>query len=56
MYVARMVLLDGYRIPKLEDALYFHATHVQPNWGKPKVARIGNHIFYRDPAPKVQNF
>ena len=50
--VARLVLLDGYRIPKLEDALYFHAVYVNPNWGKPKVARIGNHIFYRDHKPK----
>jgi spore germination cell wall hydrolase CwlJ-like protein len=56
MYVAQAVLLDGYRIPKLEDALYFHATYVNPNWGKPKVAKIGNHIFYRDHVPKAQNF
>ena len=54
--VARLVLLDGYRIPKLEDALYFHAAYVNPNWGKPKVARIGNHIFYRDHKPKQQSF
>lgn len=56
MTVARMVLIEGYRIPKLEDALYFHATHVNPNWGKPKVARIGNHIFYRDHTPKSYKF
>ena len=48
MEVARMVLLEGYRIPLLEDALYFHATHARPNWGLPKVAKIGNHIFYKD--------
>jgi spore germination cell wall hydrolase CwlJ-like protein len=52
MTTARMVLLDGYRISKLEDAMYFHAIYVNPNWGKPKVARIGNHIFYRDHKPK----
>lgn len=30
-----------------EGALYFHATHVSPNWGKTRVARVDNHIFYR---------
>lgn len=48
MSVARLVLLDGYRIPHLESALYFHAIQVQPNWRKYKVAKIGNHVFYRD--------
>lgn len=54
--VARMVLFEGYRLPKLENALYFHAVHVNPNWGKPKVAKIGNHVFYKDPQPKQQSF
>lgn len=48
MEVARMVLIEGYRIPLLDNALYFHATHVRPNWGLPKVVKIGNHIFYTD--------
>lgn len=48
MEIARMVLLDGYRIPLLEDAMYFHATHVRPGWRLPKVAKIGNHVFYAD--------
>jgi spore germination cell wall hydrolase CwlJ-like protein len=52
MAAARLVLLEGYRDPILEDALYFHATYVDPKWGKPKVARIGNHIFYRDRVRK----
>lgn len=30
-----------------EGALYFHAARVSPNWGRQKVARIDNHIFYR---------
>jgi spore germination cell wall hydrolase CwlJ-like protein len=29
------------------NALNFHAVSVQPRWGKKKVARIGNHIFYK---------
>ena len=47
--VAKLVLLEGYHIPKLENSFNFHAVHVNPGWGKPKLARIGNHIFYADP-------
>lgn len=46
--VARLVLLDGLRLHTLSNALYFHAKHVNPNWGKKRVAVIGNHIFYAD--------
>lgn len=45
---ARQVLIDGLELVKLKDALYFHAGHVNPNWGKVRVAKIGNHVFYRD--------
>lgn len=30
-----------------ENSLFFHATYVNPGWGRPRIARIGNHIFYR---------
>lgn len=30
-----------------EGALFFHARRVSPGWGKPKLAAIDNHIFYR---------
>lgn len=30
-----------------EGALYFHSAHVSPNWRMSKVAKIGNHVFYR---------
>jgi spore germination cell wall hydrolase CwlJ-like protein len=30
-----------------ENSLFFHATYVNPGWGRPRVAKIGNHIFYR---------
>lgn len=46
--VARLVLMDGLRMSNLGNALYFHATHVNPNWVKKRVAKIGNHIFYAD--------
>jgi N-acetylmuramoyl-L-alanine amidase len=28
-------------------ALYFHARRVSPGWGRPRVATIGNHVFFR---------
>ena len=32
-----------------ENSLFFHATYVNPGWGRSsnRIARIGNHIFYR---------
>ena len=45
---AQMVLLEGFRLPGLKDALYYHADYVNPNWKKVKVAKIGRHIFYKD--------
>jgi len=46
--VAKKVLLEGFRLPSLKGALYFHADYVTPQWGKPQVAKIGRHIFYRE--------
>jgi spore germination cell wall hydrolase CwlJ-like protein len=43
---AQKVLLENYKLPSLEKALYYHADYVNPNWGKEKVAKIGHHIFY----------
>lgn len=56
MEVAKMVLLEGYRIPLLENAMYFHATHVRPGWRLPRVAKVGNHVFYMEHQPKIQTF
>ena len=30
-----------------EGALFFHASHVSPNWRLKRLARVDNHIFYR---------
>ncbi len=30
-----------------EGALFFHARHLSPKWGRNRVASIGNHVFYR---------
>jgi len=45
--VAKKVLLEGFRLPSLEKALYFHGDYINPGWKRTKVAHIGNHIFYR---------
>ena len=44
--VAKKVLLEGFRLPSLKDALYFHAAYVNPSWGRPMLQKIGQHIFY----------
>lgn len=46
MEVAKKVLLEGFRLSSVKDALYYHADYVDPKWGKKPVARIGHHIFY----------
>ena len=47
MEAAKMVLLEGFRLPSLKDALFYHASYVNPGWDKKQVAKIGNHIFYK---------
>lgn len=46
--VAKKVLLENFRLPGLTEAMYYHATYVNPGWRKQKVTQIGQHIFYRD--------
>lgn len=31
----------------VEGAMFFHATHVSPRWGKQRMAKVDGHIFYR---------
>ena len=31
----------------VEGAMFFHATHVSPRWGKTRMAKVDGHIFYR---------
>jgi spore germination cell wall hydrolase CwlJ-like protein len=31
----------------VEGAMFFHAAHVSPSWGKTRMARVDNHVFYR---------
>ena len=46
--VAKMVMLEGFRLKTLDGALYYHADYVNPRWNKEKVTQIGRHIFYKD--------
>ena len=45
--VARKVLLEGFRLPSLEKALYYHADYINPHWNREKITQIGHHIFYK---------
>ena len=31
----------------VEGAMFFHAVRVSPSWGKTRMARVDNHVFYR---------
>ena len=44
--VAKKVLLENFRLPGLKEALYYHADYVSPGWQKPRIDKIGHHIFY----------
>jgi spore germination cell wall hydrolase CwlJ-like protein len=44
--VAKKVMLENFRLPGLKEALYYHADYVSPGWKKPKIDKIGRHIFY----------
>lgn len=46
MEVAKKVLLEGFRIDSVKEALYYHADYVNPKWGKKPIAKVGRHIFY----------
>ena len=46
--VAKKVLLEGFRLPSLKDAMFYHADYVNPGWKLPRIEKIGRHIFYGD--------
>jgi len=51
--VAKKVLLEDFRLSVLKDALYYHATYVNPRWNLEKIGTIGQHIFYRQRERKA---
>jgi N-acetylmuramoyl-L-alanine amidase len=46
--LAKDVISEGLRFDQLSDALFFHNTQVNPQWGLERLTRIGNHIFYSE--------
>jgi spore germination cell wall hydrolase CwlJ-like protein len=53
MEVAKKVLLEGFRLPSLKEALYFHADYVKPGWSNMDyLAKFGNHLFYKKKESK----
>lgn len=48
--VAKRVYLESFRLPSLHDALYYHASYVQPGWRLTRITQIGQHIFYKGNA------
>jgi spore germination cell wall hydrolase CwlJ-like protein len=44
--VAKKVYLEGFRLDGLNNALYYHADYVSPNWKLERITKIGAHIFY----------
>ena len=53
MEVAKKVLLENFRLPSLDKAMYYHADYVSPNWKLPKINQIGRHIFYGEKNGKI---
>jgi N-acetylmuramoyl-L-alanine amidase len=44
--IAHIAINDLWQGP-VQNALYFHAKRVSPNWNRTRIASVGNHIFYR---------
>lgn len=53
MEVAKKVLLENFRLPSMNKAMYYHADYVNPNWNLPKISQIGRHIFYGEKNGKI---
>lgn len=53
--VAKKVLLEGFRLPSLERALFYHADYVSPGWRLDRITQIGAHIFYQQRPRKSRN-
>ena len=46
--IARKVISEGYRVPALQAAMFYHADYVNPRWkdSNAVIAQVGTHIFY----------
>lgn len=47
MKVAKQVLLEGFKLPSLDEALFYHADYINPNWKLDRITKVGTHIFYK---------
>lgn len=49
VHVAFQVLYGNIRLSLVDEALFYHATYVNPRWARHKhfIARIETHIFYK---------
>ena len=45
--VAKKVLFEGFRLPSLENAMFYHASYIKPGWRNEKLAVLGRHVFYK---------
>lgn len=54
--IARAMLAQG-PLPELSEADHFHTIHVAPGWRRAmiRIARIGDHVFYDDPASESRS-
>jgi N-acetylmuramoyl-L-alanine amidase len=46
---AARAVMEGERLARLQDALFYHATYIEtPDWASPKyvIAQVGQHVFY----------
>jgi spore germination cell wall hydrolase CwlJ-like protein len=50
--IAEKILIKGVRLPELENAIFYHATYIDPKWPYVRITRIGQHIFY-EPRNRV---
>lgn len=51
--VAKKVLLEGFRLDGLKEAMFYHADYVKPNWPYEKITQIGHHIFYKSKEQRI---
>lgn len=40
-------VVDGNLRSSVKGAMFFHATYVSPDWGRPRMGQVGDHVFYR---------
>lgn len=51
------IMVEGAQRPLTKGATHYHTHAVNPRWARvyPRVARIGDHLFYRQPTRLSQN-